>query len=314
MRKTSLNCVYELAKRDESIVFIGSDLGPDVLKNMKEEMPTRFFMEGVAEQHIIGMAAGLAMEGFKPFVNTIATFLSRRCFEQIAIDLCLHNLPVRLIANGGGAVYAPLGPTHVSNDDVAILRSLPNMTIVAPCDAQEMKRLMEKTNDWPGPIYIRLAKGGDEIISNIENGFEIGKAILMKKPADGIYISSGVMTQKCMQASKELASEGLEIGVLHCHTVKPLDTASVVDCVKISDGVVTVEEHSLVGGLGTAVLETLSDHAPEELNKVSRVGFSDRFPGEYGSQDTLLEHYGVTIENIKRKMASTIKRTRNVSQ
>ena len=157
MRKTSLNSIYQLAKNNEKVVYIGSDLGAGVLNNMKGEMPGRFFMEGVSEQHIIGMAAGIAMEGFIPYVNTIATFLTRRCFEQIAVDLCLHDLPVRLIANGGGVVYAPLGPTHMAVEDIAILRSLPNMTIIAPCDADEMQRMMPQTLDWPHPIYIRLA-------------------------------------------------------------------------------------------------------------------------------------------------------------
>ncbi|MEI6790888.1 MAG: transketolase, partial [Myxococcaceae bacterium] len=127
----ALDSIYDLAKKDERVIFIGSDLGPTVLSNMKKEMPSRFFMEGISEQHIIGMAAGLAMEGFIPYVNTIATFLTRRCYEQIALDLCLQDLPVRLIANGAGAVYAPLGPTHLAIEDFAIMRALPNMTVLA---------------------------------------------------------------------------------------------------------------------------------------------------------------------------------------
>ena len=134
MRKTSLDTVYEMARNDPRVVFIGSDLGAGTLDQFKEEMPERFFMEGVTEQNIIGMAAGLAMEGYIPYVNTIATFITRRCFEQVAVDLCLHNLPVRLIGNGGGLVYAPLGPTHLAVEDMAIMRSLPNMTVVAPVD------------------------------------------------------------------------------------------------------------------------------------------------------------------------------------
>ena len=171
MRRTSLDCIYELAQKNDRVLFIGSDLGPGVLEKMKQDMPDRWYMEGVAEQHIIGMAAGLAMEGFLPFVNTIATFLTRRCFEQIVIDLCLHNLPVKLVANGGGVVYAPLGPTHQAIEDIAILRTIPNMTVVAPCDADEMRRLMDHSLEWAGPLYIRLAKGGDKIISLEERGF-----------------------------------------------------------------------------------------------------------------------------------------------
>ncbi len=154
MRRTSLDVVYELAKQDERVVFIGSDLGVGTLDAFREEMPDRFFMEGVSEANIIGMAAGLAMDGFIPYVNTIATFLTRRCFEQVAMDLCLHNLPVRLIANGGGLVYAPLGPTHLAIEDIAIMRALPGMTVVAPADKEEMARFVPQTLDLPGPVYI----------------------------------------------------------------------------------------------------------------------------------------------------------------
>ena len=129
-------------QKNNKVIFLGSDLGSGTLQDFKDKIPERFFMEGVSEQHIIGMAAGLAMDGFLPFVNTIATFITRRCLEQIIVDLCLHDLPVKLIGNGGGLVYAPLGPTHQAIDDIAILRSIPNMTIVAPCDEHEMRKLV----------------------------------------------------------------------------------------------------------------------------------------------------------------------------
>ena len=146
---------------------------------MKKEFPSRYYMEGIAEANVIGMAAGMAMDGFIPYVNTIATFITRRCYEQVAVDLCLHDLPVRLIGNGGGYVYAPLGPTHQAIEDIAIMRALPHMTVTAVCDAEEMTRLMDATLDWPHPIYIRLGKGGDPVISKPERGFAIGKAIDM---------------------------------------------------------------------------------------------------------------------------------------
>ena len=302
MRKTSLECVYKLAKKDPSVIFIGSDLGPGVLDDMKSEMPHRFFMEGVSEQHIIGMAAGLAMEGYKPYVNTIATFLTRRCFEQIAIDLCLHNLPVRLIANGGGLVYAPLGPTHLATDDIGILRTLPNMTIVAPSDADEMKRLMSKTLDWPHPIYIRLAKGGDPIISQPQKGFEIGKAILFGDPIDGLYISTGIMTHKCISAIEKFSAKGRRVGVLHMHTVKPLDLEALMKHCNSVKKIVTVEEHSKIGGLGSSVLETLSENMPQCLPKVTVLGLGDHYSEQYGSQQTLMNYYGLTMDRIVETM------------
>ena len=302
MRKVCLDSVYQFAKLDPRIVFIGSDLGPGVLSDMKKEMPERFFMEGVSEQHVIGMSAGLAMEGFMPYVNTIATFLTRRCYEQVALDLCLQDLPVRLIASGGGVVYAPLGPTHLAVEDIAIMRALPNMTVIAPCDADEMGRLMAKTLDWPHPIYIRLAKGGDAIVSREEHGFEIGKAILLQEPGTGLFVTTGVMTQLALQATDQLKKEGLICGVLHVHTVKPLDNMALSHWLPKVKGVVTVEEHTRIGGLGSAVLEFCSDEMPEQAAKIARIGIPDRFADQYGSQNSLLEHWGINVDSLCEAM------------
>lgn len=307
MRKTCLNCVHELAQKDERVIFIGSDLGPGVLGEMKEEFNERFFMEGVAEQHIIGMAAGMAMNGFIPYVNTIATFLTRRCFEQVAVDLCLHDLPVRLIANGGGVVYAPLGPTHLAMEDISILRSLPNMTIVSVCDADEMKRLMHSTKDWPHPMYIRLGKGGDAIVSQEKNGFELGRAITMQKGSDATIISTGVMTQVALEAAKKLENQKVNVGVLHIHTIKPLDEKAVLNIAESSPAVFTIEEHIRQGGLGSAILETLNDNRPELVTKITRLGFPDEFADEYGSQNSLLARYGLTAANLAETVATRIR-------
>src|SRR5437870_12675309 len=206
MRESCLRMVYELAKVDDRVVFIGSDLGFGVLNEFKKEMPARFFMEGVSEQNLVGVAAGMAMEGHVVYLNTIATFLTRRCFEQIAVDLCLHQTNVRLIANGGGVVYAPLGPTHEAIDDIAIFRALPHMTIIAVADAEEMRRMMPTTVDHPGPIYIRLGKGGDPIVTNDRVPFEIGKAIPMREGSDAVIVSTGVMLKAALDASGSLAA------------------------------------------------------------------------------------------------------------
>ena len=298
MRKTALDCVYKLSKIDERVVFVGSDLGPGVLDKMKTEFPDRFFMEGVSEQYIIGMAAGLAMEGFIPYVNTIATFLTRRCYEQVAVDLCMHDLPVRLIANGGGGVYAPLGPTHLAIEDLAIMRALPNMAVVAPCDADEMNRLMMSTLEWPHPIYIRLAKGGDRVVSAEQNGFELGKSIKMKTGADGMFITTGVMTQLALETADVLKAKGVDVGVLHVHTIKPFDTGGVISAIENVKAVVTVEEHIVNGGLGSAVFESCSELRPELLPKISRIGIPDKFATEYGSQSSLLKHWGITSDTL----------------
>ena len=307
MRKTALNSVYELAKKNNKVIFIGSDLGPGVLDEMKQSMPSNFYMEGVSEQHIIGMSAGLAVEGFIPYVNTIATFLTRRCFEQIAMDLCLHDLPVRLIANGGGFVYAPLGPTHIANDDFAILRALPNMTIIAPCDSNEMKKIMECSLTWPHPIYIRLGKGGDEVITNSKTEYKIGKALLLKKPEMGLFISTGVMSQLTLNACEILEDEGFSCGVMHMHTIKPLDEVSLNTWIPRVNAVVSVEEHFRTGGMGSAILEFLNDKMNDKTINFSRVGIPDKYSSHYGSQSSLLEEMNITAKSLAKEMKIRIK-------
>jgi len=311
VRETCINMVYELAKRDERVVFIGSDLSPGLLGKMKEEFPDRYYMEGVYEANIIGMAAGLAMEGYIPYVNTIATFLTRRCYEQIAVDICMHNLPIRLIANGGGVVYAPLGPTHLATEDLSIMRALPNMTVAAVSDAEEITRLMHQTLDWPQPIYIRLGKGGDEVVSRAENGFTIGKAINMhhtrgEKSLNVLIVSTGVMTQRTLKVAKVLEELSIGVTVLHCHTVKPLDEASIIHHAKQSDLVVTVEENTLIGGLGSAVTDCLIESLGRKIPLIKRFGLPDKYPDKYGSQEMLLDYYGLSVEKLVGKISELL--------
>jgi transketolase len=301
--------VYALAKRDERVVFIGSDLSPNLLGEMKKEFPSRYYMEGISEANVIGMAAGMAIEGFIPYVNTIATFITRRCYEQVAIDLCLHDLPVRLIGNGGGYVYAPLGPTHQAIEDIAIMRALPHMTVTAVCDAEEMARLMEASLEWPHPMYIRLAKGGDPVISKAERGFAIGKAIDMidgqQGVADVLLIGTGVATTEALKAASTLAASGVRCRLLHIHTVKPLDREAILEAAARTRLVVTVEEHNVVGGLGSAVLEALADGMTGPLPPVRRLGIPDRFSDRYGSQQALMASFGIDAKGIVATVEAT---------
>ena len=306
MRKTSLECVYQLAKTDERVIFIGSDLGVGVLDDMRKQFPDRWFMEGISEQHIIGMAAGLALEGFIPYVNTIATFLTRRCYEQLVIDVGLHRLPLRLIGNGGGAVYAPLGPTHQAIEDLAIMRAIPNMTVVAPCDSLEMERLMLATLSWPDPIYIRLAKGGDQVISEKTQDFQIGKGVSFLSPGEVLFVTTGVMTQRAVTASNLLSADGISCGVLHMHTIKPLDEEILIKMASNVSTVVTVEEHQRTGGLGTVVLETLSDAGLISPPKVIRLGIGESFSDEYGSQNSLLESWGLDVNALVKAVKEAL--------
>jgi len=294
MRQTCLDMVYELAKRDPRVFFIGSDLGCGTLQEFQRDMPERFFMEGISEANVVSMAAGLAMNGKIPYVNTIASFLTRRSFEQVALDLCLHNVPVRLLGNGGGMVYAPLGPTHMTVEDLATMRAIPNMTVLAPCDAEEMKRAMEQTLDYPGPIYIRFGKGFDPVVSSAEHPFVIGKGIVMREGEDALLISTGITLKVILDAADQLAEKGIAATVLHLPTVKPLDRELILQMARGVSAVVTVEEHSVLGGLGGAVAEVLAEADFEHPLRFRRIGIPDTFPEDYGSQNSLMERYGIT--------------------
>lgn len=313
MRETCIKMVYELAKQDERVVFIGSDLSPGLLKEMQVAYPDRYYMEGVYEQNMIGMAAGLAMDGYIPYVNTIATFITRRCYEQIAIDICMHKLPVRLIGNGGGVVYAPLGPTHLATDDITLMRALPNMTVVAVSDAEEMVRFMKETIDWPHPIYIRLGKGYDEVVSCESEPFKIGKVIkmhqtnLVANKANILLISTGVMTQRALKLAKVLEDLAMNVTVLHTHTVKPLDEKAILEYAKNATLVATLEENTSIGGLGSAVTDLLIDKIPpKQLPFIKRFSLPDCYPDKYGSQDAILDYYGLSVEKMMQEISSLI--------
>lgn len=296
MRKKCLEMVHDLARRDERVFFVGSDLGFGTLKAMQDEFPDRFIMEGICEQNTVGLAAGLALDGRIPFVNTIATFIVRRAMEQVAMDACLHDLPLRLIGNGGGLVYA-LGSTHLAVEDIALMRALPNMTVVCPADAEEMARFMETTLDWPHPIYIRLAKGYDPIVTDPAHGFEIGKGYFYGEGADALLVTTGVGLRFCKDAAEQLAGQGVNVTILYLPTVKPLDAEALCRAAKGKGAVVSVEEHSILGGLGSAVAETLME-AGQGGVPFKRIGLPDVYPDHYGTQHKIMERYGIWPDGI----------------
>jgi transketolase len=308
MRENCLKQVFELAKTDERVVFVGSDLGVGVLADFKKEIPSRFFMEGVSEQNLVGLSAGLAMEGRVVYLNTIATFLSRRCYEQVAVDLCLHNVNVRLIANGGGVVYAPLGPTHLAIEDIAIMRALPNMTIVAPADAPEMIRFMQVSVDYPGPIYIRVAKGHDPVVTaDVTGPFVIGEAVPMRDGEEVLLATTGIGLQICLAAADKLGAQGVKAAVLHFPTIKPLDVASLHSFSERASAILAVEEHTIIGGFGSAVAEYLAESDLLQSRRFKRIGIPDVFPSVYGDQNGMLKKYGVSAEAIVDNALSLLK-------
>jgi len=295
MRKTCLRMVYELAQKDERIVFIGSDLGAGVMADFKQNLPDRFYMEGIGEANMIGMAAGLALSGKIVYCHTIATFLTRRAFEQVAIDVGLHHANVRLIGAGGGAVYAPLGPTHLAIDDMALMRTIPEMTIWAPADADEMETMMPFSVTHQGPIYIRLGRGGDPQLGT--DGARWNARIVL--------ISTGTASQVCQEAAK--AFDG-DVVACHLPIVKPLNAATVLSLSRSADVIVTVEDHSIIGGLGSAVAEVLMESGWRGSFK--RIGYPDIWPSGYGTQDEMRARYGISVDNI----VQTVKELRGTTR
>lgn len=302
MRNAAFKQIFDEAKKNKKIIFIGSDLGHGVMEEMKNALPQQFFMEGVCEQNIVGMSAGLAMEGFMPYINTIGTFLTRRCYEQIVLDVCLHNLPVRFLGNGGGGVYASLGPTHLSLDDYAILRVIPNIKIYAPCDAIESEQIIRSTFLDKTPTYIRLARGGEEIISE-KKKFEPGKArVLIKNNKEKVAIfSTGITSQLAKKAAEELQKSSINISVAHFATIKPLDEKYLKKVFNKINKIIIIEEHIRSGGFGSQVLEYLNKCSYKNIN-IKIMSAPDKFVDRYGNHADLLNYWGITVKNIIKEV------------
>lgn len=302
--------IYELAKKDKRIIIICSDqeIG---LEHMQKEMPGQYLMEGIAEANIIGMASGMAADGYIPYIVGHGSFLTRRVYEQIYVDACLQGRPIRIIGIGTGLAAAHLGPTHTLTEDMTFMRAMPEMTVLAPCDADEVKRLVALSADWPQPVYFRLARYGKPIISKIENGCAIGKAVLMRQAkGDGkniLFIATGAMTARAIGAAEQLAVDGIEASVLHLHTIKPIDGKSIIEKAKKAKLIVTLEEHTLIGGFGSACLEVLADNlSPQDLPFIHRMGLPDKFIHDYGTQESLLEQLGLETHHITKKVKELV--------
>jgi transketolase len=281
MRQTALQTIYEMAKTDERVVFIGSDLGVGTLKEMKAELPDRFFMEGISEQHIVGFAAGLAAEGFIPYINTIGTFLTRRSFEQIAIDVALHNLPVRILASGGGMVYAPLGPTHTAIEDFSLMLSIPNLSVYAPSDANEMVRILTHTLTDLSPAYIRIAKGGEKIVSRVCNDSIHLPQIYGTPKSDVIICTTGIMLQEALETQAELSD--YSITVYHFPYLTALSIDSIAQYFTDAKLILSLEEHVPRGGLFTQLLHEFAKLSVSTNHLIQR-SLPMNYPHKYGSQ------------------------------
>jgi len=308
MRNAFIKALTILAEKDPRITFITGDLGFGVIEDFQNRFPDQFVNAGVAEQNMTGLAAGLALSGKIVFTYSIGNFPTLRCLEQIRNDICYHNLNVKIVTVGGGFSYGALGSTHHATEDLAILRALPNMTVIAPGDPVEAALATEAAAKHPGPCYLRLARAGDPVVHASPPPFKIGKAILMNEGKDLTLISTGGLLPLAMTASKLLQEHGLSTRVLSMPTLKPLDEDAVLRAGRETPVVITLEDHSILGGLGGAVAEVLLEgKGPKPVFK--RIGIRDTFATCIGDQEYLRKAHGLDVESIVQTILSLKKRS-----
>lgn len=288
----------ELGGLNRDIVVLDADLsGSTKTAIFKKEFPERFFNVGIAEQNLIGTAAGLAAAGKVPFASTFAMFATGRAFEIIRNSVCYPNLNVKIAATHAGLMVGEDGATHQALEDVSIMRSLPNMVVLSPADGVEAKQCIYKAAEYKGPVYIRLGRSKVPVIFDENYKFEIGKGVELKEGKDITIIAAGVMVEKALIAADKLSEENISARVINMSTIKPIDKDIIIKAANETKGIVTVEEHSVIGGLGSAVSEVVVGNLPTYVEKI---GTMDTF-GESGDGNKLLEKYGLSVENIINK-------------
>jgi transketolase len=289
--------IAELSK-NEKVVVLDADLGKATKTvDFKNVCPERFFDMGISEQDMIGTAAGLAVSGKIPFASTFAIFAAGRAFEQIRNSVCYPKLNVKIAATHAGITVGPDGGTHQAIEDIAIMRSLPNMVVLNPADDVETRAMIKAAAEYYGPVYIRLSRMPVPTIHEEDFKFEIGKGEVLKEGNDVAIIATGIMTEKALQAAEKLKAEGINATVINMATIKPLDKKLVLKVAKETGKILTVEEHNVIGGLGSAVSEVLSQELP---TKIKIMGVKDVF-GQSGTPEDLLENYGLTVEDIVKQ-------------
>jgi transketolase len=306
VRTAFINELFALAKQDPRIVLIVGDLGFGVVTPFMEQLPAQFLNAGVAEQNMTGMAAGMALSGKIALTYSIANFPTLRCLEQVRNDVCYHNANVKVVSVGGGFTYGAMGATHHAVEDLAVMRALPGLLVVAPGDPIEARAATRAVIEYAGPCYVRLGKAGEPIVHSSPINFELGKAIHMREGRDATLISIGGILQNTVRAAERLAKKGIETRVLSMHTLKPLDVEAVLAAARDTEAIFTIEEHSILGGLGTAVAEVLAE-AEGIKAPLKRIGVPPAFSPHIGSQEYMQQCHGLTDEAIASSVAGALR-------
>lgn len=306
MRNAYLAALYELAKEDKNILALISDNGAIVYDKYRESFPEQYLNMGIAEANMVSVAAGLASCGKIPFAYTIANFLVYRAFEQIRNDVCMQRMNVKLVGIGCGFVYSGLGPTHHTTEDIALMRSLPNMTILSPCDPLESKKVTYAAAKINGPVYIRLATGGSPLIYESDYDFQVGKGVVLREGEDIAVIATGSTVHGVLTAVDQLKAQGISARLINMHTIKPIDKDIILKAADEIGTILVVEEQNLQGGLGSAVAEVLADN--KRKVSLKRLGLNDVFSEGYGTYQDLKEINGLSQEHIINEAVSLLEK------
>jgi len=305
MRNAFAKQITALAQQDPRVVMMAGDIGNRLFDNLKAKCPDRFFNCGVAEANMIGMAAGMAMSGLRPFCYTITPFITYRCLEQIRVDVCYHHVPVVIVGTGSGLSYASLGATHHSCEEMGMLRLLPGLAVLAPADEMEVRGALKAALQYPHPVYIRIGKKGEPVVHKTEPNFIIGKALPLRDGTDVCLLGTGTMLPVVLETADLLAKAGISAKVVSFPCIKPLDKELLSEVFNKFKCVATVEEHSVLGGLGGSIAEWLT--ASRAPGRLLRFGTPDEFLHDTCEQEEAREHYGLTApamaERIRAEMA-----------
>lgn len=301
MRNAFASELTAIAKNDPRIVLLSGDIGNKLFDHYKEAAPERFFNCGVAEANLIGVAAGLALNGLRPVAYTITPFITYRCYEQIRVDVCYHNLPVVIVGVGSGLGYASLGATHHSCEDIAVMRALPNMVVLCPGDPLEVRGAVRAALAQNSPVYIRIGKKGEPVIHPAEPAFTIGRAIELTHGTDVCLLAAGTVLGEARTAAEIIRQHGVTVTLTSFPTVKPLDDAYLAEVFRTHRLVVTLEEHSIIGGFGSAVAEWIVDRH-ERSARLLRLATRDEFFHLAGEQEFAREHFGLNAEAVAARI------------
>ena len=304
MRNIFANVLLEEAKKNKDIELITGDLGSGVLDKFIEELPNQFINAGISEQNMTGVAAGMAKEGKTVFTYSIGNFPTMRCLEQIRNDCAYHDLNVKIVCIGGGFVYGALGMSHHATEDLAIMRALPNVIVTAPGDLAEAEVITREIIKINGTCYLRLGKGGEKRIHGDISNYKLGDSIKVVEGEKVAVFSTGAILEESLNAVKSLNDEGISTALVSFPTIKPIDKNTILEYANKCDLIVTIEEHNIIGGLGSAVAEVISENTTK--SRLLRIGLDDEYSSKIGKQDYLRKYYKIDSQNIVNRIKNCI--------